>query len=333
MIDELILEFTLQNTDATTDWVASASVPFWFQRIEVLDGDKVIQTKRDLHLYLDNTIYLNDFERAKNLVNIGLDNSTYKANSTQCTIAHGGTNTATYRLKLRTFLDQCKIFVKGHNGLLHVKIYPQSVSTFSATSVTSLVLNTMYLMVKELELTPDGRRKMMEIHQKNVDYRVLDIVDEHTSLALTSGSTTSYITNNFHNVVYSHVLALFRTQNATTTNIEKFKQHNNVYFQDASGNNLSNGIQWSDTDLRYMVYQDHFPNTMTQQTDMYVYVPLIASKDPVDAKMNGTVNGYDVLPRNAKLSVNAGATATQDLDIICYMYRHIRVQNGQLLKF
>ena len=124
-----------------------------------------------------------------------------------------------------------------------------------------------------------------------------------------------------------------RANNAANTYMDSFNQFNNVYFQDPSGNNLSNGIQWADADLRYSVYQDHFPNTMNQQSNMFVYVPLIACHDPVKANEKGIMTGYDVLPKNAQLLVNSTATSTQQNDIVAYVYGHIRVEGGKVRKF
>ena len=59
--------------------------------------------------------------------------------------------------------------------------------------------------------------------------------------------------------------------------------------------NLSNGIQWTDADLRLVVYQSSFANSMTQQTDMNIYTPLVASLNPVKANKDGVMNGYEVL--------------------------------------
>lgn len=331
LIDEITLQFTLQNTDTGTDWVSSASVPFFFQRFEVRHDNEILQTRKDIHLYLDNTIYLDTFEMIKNLPLIGLDPKTYQAESTYLTVLKS--STSTFRLKLNTLLEKNKIFVKGLRGQLVIRVYPQNVSVFSATPVTSLLLQSMMLVVKELELSPDGRNKMMDVHRKNVDYRYLDIVDEQANLALVNGATTKYVTNNFHNQIYSHVLVLTRAQNSTTTALETFIQHNNVYFQDASSNSLSNGIQWSDSDLRLLVYQNHFPNSMTQVDNMNVYPALVASTNPLEAWKKGSQNGYEILPRNAQLCINAAASATREVQIICYAYTHLRHEGGKLVKY
>ena len=266
LLDDLILEFTLYNSDSSNSWVASASVPWWFQRIELRQDNHIIQTIKDIHLYLANTIYLDDFERYKNQPNIAMTYNTYQVNTTAGTVGKG--SSSTYRLKLGTLLEKNKVFIKAIRGQLVIRVYPQSLSVISSTTVNSLQLQNPMLLLRELELSPDGRNKMVEVHRKNVDYRYLDVIDETPTVSLTSGATTKYITNNFHNQVYSHVVVLTRSANPTLSNLETFNQQNNIYFQDASGNNLSNGIQWTDADLRLAVYQDHFPNAMTQQTNM-----------------------------------------------------------------
>ena len=64
--------------------------------------------------------------------------------------------------------------------------YPQSLSVLSSTSVTSLQIQTIVLLLRELELNPDGRNKMNQIHTVNVDYRFLDPKHETTQVALTN---------------------------------------------------------------------------------------------------------------------------------------------------
>ena len=192
LIDEIILILQLKNTHGATTWEADTSAPFFIDRFEVRDERGIVQTRNSLDLYLDNTIYLNDFERAKNLVNIGLDNSTYKANATQVTITAG--NTKNYRIKLNTFLEKCKIWIKGLRGQIVLRFYTNPVATFSNNAVnSSLTLNSASLLVRELELSRDGRNTMNLVHKENVDYRIVEPLTETVSLALTSG---------YHEILY-----------------------------------------------------------------------------------------------------------------------------------
>ena len=331
LIDETVLEIDLTNTDSTSghDWVANASEPFWFDKIEHLDGTRILQTIRDVDMYLENTIYLDDFERAKRQPMIALDASSYKVNSTAGTVAAG--STATFRLPVNSVLTRCKLFLQALKKQQVLRFYPKSIASFSTSSYnSSITLSRAVLFVRDLQLTPDSRNLMHKIHMENVDYRIVDTVHDQQSIALTSGSVVKLKTTNFINQPYSHVVALTRANAPTGTALETFIQHNNIYFEDANNQNLSNGIQWSDGDNKQIVYQSHFPNTMVQKTDMHVYVPLVASSDPVKAFKTGVQNGYDVLPLNANLCINSASSATRLVDIICYAYRHVRVLNGDL---
>ncbi len=148
-------------------------------------------------------------------------------------------------------------------------------------------------------------------------------------MSLTSGTTTKYVTNNFHDSVYSHVVVLSRVS-PSVAGLTVFNAHSNVYLEDVSSMNLSNGIQWTSADLNLVVYQSHFANAMTQAADMNIYVPLVGSTDPVKANKDGINNGWDVLPRNAKVCINPASTASNQIDILCYVYSHCRIENGKL---
>lgn len=328
MINEQFLELALLNTSSTTDWAAKASLPFWIQRIEIRHNGEIKQTLRDIHLYMDNTIYRNDFEREKLVPLVGINKDTYKADSATLTVLQGG-GTNVFRLKINSILARCQLFIKALKGQIVVRVYPQAISVFSnSTANSSIQLQTATLLIEENELTPDACEKLKSIHRSNVDYRFLDVIDEQAVLTLTSGTTTKYVTNNFYDQVYSHLVVLTRANNASNEDLEIFVKHNNVYVEDVSSTNLSNGIQWTDDQLRKVVYTSNFPNSMSLQTDMNVYVPLAPSSDCEASYKKGVNAGFDILPRNCKICISAASSATYQVDILCYAYLHVRVQDG-----
>ena len=328
MLDEEILLVTLANSDNMSNWVADAPVPFWFQRLEIRHDNEIKETIRDIQLYMENTIYQDDFERNKAQPLNAIDASSYKVNASVATVPLIGS--ATFRLKLNTLLSKCKIFLKGLKGQVVFRFYPQTIGVFSASGVnSSITLQSTMLLLREIELTQEARNKTSLNYRSNVDFRYLDVITEQTVLSLTANTTTKYVTNNFHDSVYSHVVVLSRVS-PSVGGLTVFQQHSNVYFEDVSSMNLSNGIQWTDADLRLVVYQSSFANSMTQQTDMNIYTPLVASLNPVKANKDGVMNGYEVLPRNAKLCINPLSTSANTIDILCYVYSHCRVENGKL---
>ena len=137
MIDEEIVELTLKNNNYITAWEAEASVPFWFQRVEIRHDGEIKQTLRDLHMYLDNTMFQDDSERAKLNPLVGISASTYKADTSVLTVAPSGT--ATFRLKLNSFITRCSLFLRGLGGQVVVRCYPQSIGTFSTSAVNSSI--------------------------------------------------------------------------------------------------------------------------------------------------------------------------------------------------
>jgi hypothetical protein len=332
MIDEEVLVINLENTSQMTPWVADASVPFWFQRIEVRVDGEIKQTIRDIQMYLENTMYLDDFEREKNAPMIGIDKMTYKADPNLLSI--GATKRKTFRLRLNTFIAKCNLNLRSIRGQIVIRCYPQSISTFSTSQANSSIqLVNPTLLVRECELTQDGRNKLTMIHKENVDYRFLNVVHEDPTVNTTSGSTLNYVTKNFDNTVYSHVVVLSRPGNPTLGSLEMFLEQEKVYLENQSSASLSNGIQWTSDDLKLVVYQSHFPNAMTQASNSNIYIPLVASLNPVEANKKGVQNGWDVLPENSKVCILPLTNGSVKLDILCYEYKHVRVEGGKINLF
>ena len=329
MIDEEVLEVTLKNNNILTAWTADASVPFWFQRIEIRHDGEIKQTLRDLHLYLDNTMFQNQEDRERLHPLTGINPETYKADTAVVSVGAG--STSTFRLKLNSFITKCNIFLKGISGQVVVRCYPQNISAFSTSAVNSSIeLQSATLLLREVNLSPEAEAKLSLVHRSNVDYRFIDVVHEETTISLTAGSTTRYVTNNFHDNLYSHVVVLTRANNATGADLERFVAHSNVYLEDVAGQNLSNGIQWTDSLLRHVVYLSNFPNTMSLQADMNIYVPKVPSLSPEKAYKTGVNNGSDILPRNTKVCINPSSTATRKVDVLCYAYMHCRIEGGKI---
>lgn len=329
MIDDEQLEITLKNTDAATDWNAEASVPFWFQRIEIRHDGEIKQTIRDLHLYLDNTMYQDDFARAKLEPSTGIDTSTYQAKSSVLQV--DANSTATFRLRLNSIISKCNLYLKGLKGQLVVRVYPQTISRFSSSAVNSSIqLQTATLLLREFTLTPEASSRLEVIHRSNVDYRYVDVIHEETVLSLTANALTKYVTNNFHDQLYSHLVVLTRTSNCSLGALEEFLDQTSVYIEDVAGMNLSNGIQWTDEQLRKVVYVANFPNTMALQPNMNIYVPKSPSLNPELSYKRGVNNGSEVLPRNAKVCIVPATTASRQVDILCYAYFHLRVEGGRI---
>lgn len=116
-------------------------------------------------------------------------------------------------------------------------------------------------------------------------------------------------------------------------NSDAFVQISTIHREDVSGQNLENGVVWGDAELRNFVYPDYFPNDQSQVSsgNKYVYA-MVSSLDPVSAVKKGINTGNRVLGKNEKLVINPGSSTltSHQIDYVCYVYRHLRVNNGML---
>jgi hypothetical protein len=107
-----------------------------------------------------------------------------------------------------------------------------------------------------------------------------------------------------------------------------------VHRENASGNNLDNGISWTDADLRTHIYPQFFPNNQSITTgNKYVYT-LVSSMDPVRALKEGVNTGYRTLDAKTQVVINPGGSAlsAHQIDYICYIYKHVRVNaDGKIM--
>lgn len=323
-IDDIEIEYTLANANAAAVTI-NASSAHHFDRNELLEngnltGDPVTSDET----YLWNTVYLTDDELEKRQPYNVIDNDTLELDTSANTIP--ATSSKDYVLKIRTVLNAAKVVLAHVSGDLVIRIYSRNKTKWcNDANVGDLSLTSMKLFITEVEYHGD------EMRHGALDYRYTAFRHEQTSQALTVGTTTKYITNNFHDDIYSHCFILIRANGATLGNYEDFLSASNVYLESQGNQNLHNGIQFSDSQLK-RIYVDRFPNEGVTFTNKAIYC-ICPSSDPVKDVMNGQVHGYDVMPKNAKVCItaNGSSAGTRQLDLYVVVPRLVRVNAaGQL---
>jgi hypothetical protein len=122
-------------------------------------------------------------------------------------------------------------------------------------------------------------------------------------------------------------------QNTTQTgaNIDQALDNaSRIYLEDASGNNLNNGIQQTNTDLLQEVYPSKFPNMLSQVANKAFYVIDCPSEDPVKAYKKGIVAGARNAMNDMRVAIVANASATRKICVTAWVYRHVRLEGGKL---
>jgi len=326
--DDEYLEITLANGSGTADCVFGASTFFLNSRIEVRVDGQIKQTLRDTTMFQDYLLYNDQFHFERHEAQTAVDPTSYGIDTTFGTVGFGATRT--WRLPLKTFLSQCGIPISACNNNITIRVYSNNVANLLASGTGSdLTCTSLRLFVREVKTNSS---KLRQLTSKNLDWKFLDSVVEEPSLALTNGSTTKYVTNNFDNSdLYSHLSVVIRNTTMTSNHLEDFLDNaSKVYFEDQSGQSLHNGIQWSNTQLLEKVYPEKFPNMVSQTAQRAIYLPLIPSSDPVNDYKQGSMGGSDTLHKNMKICIESNATATRLVTITGKIYRHVRLAQGKL---
>lgn len=333
--DKAYAEVTLVNGGGSGDGdaVLACGPCFLFSRVEVRVNGDIKQTVRDVELKLDHLMYNDKHHLERFEASTGYDPTSFVVDTTYGTIADAS-GTKTYRIPVSTFLDKCGIPIMLCKDQIVIRFYSQNIANIltsgSAAVAASVTCTSFKLYVRELE---GDETKLNKLKGKNIDWRFVDVIHEQASIALSSGSTTRYITNNFsENDLCSHVAVIIRSTTQTTTGPERFLDSaSSIWFENSSGANMHNGIQWTNTRLLQQQYPEKFPNLMSQTTYGSVYVPVVNSEDPVKSYKDGVVVGAEYLSRNMKLAITPNESATRLVEILAHCFKHCRLSaSGKL---
>ena len=309
------IRLTVVNNSPDTNIGFTASALNWFDIIEIREGSEIIQTITSDEIYLNNTMYHTTDESARLQTQLFMNTVYEVANAN--TLAPGATKSVS--IPVRSVLN-CGLPLAKVKENLTIRVHSKSAQHFTDSnlaSYTNLGLNEIALWVREVKYN-----KPMN-HRGALDARYLSYETEQAVLTVSAGSTTKYITNNFDEDETSHVVVLVRPNAPTGADLERFNDINNLYFESENGNNLHNGIQFDDNQLK-LDFVDKFPNTMVYHPNKNVYV-LNNSMNPVDDHFTGSQNGKTTLKRNFKVCINPSASGTVQVDVFARVYKHVRI--------
>ena len=328
MLDKLYAQITLANASADTDYVFASLISDLIARMEVRAGSKILETITALNTLLDQVVYRDSWEIEKFTPSNDVSKSTFAPASTYNTVAFG--TSRTYRIPLRCFLNALGIPLVLLKNQIVLRFYSQYIDNLKTSGTTSDMTCTEFkLYTRELKCSDS---KIAKLGMKHLDYRYVMPTLEQASIALTSGSTAKYITNNFdQNDLASHVFVIIQNTTQTGANLDQFLDNvSSIWLEDQSGQSMSNGIQWTNTQLLYDIYPSKFPNLLSQASNKAIYAVAVPSQDPVSDYKTGTCNGALALAKNMKLAITANTSATRLVSIIAMVYKHIRVQNNEV---
>jgi hypothetical protein len=167
----------------------------------------------------------------------------------------------------------------------------------------------------------------------NLDWRYLEPKIEEHKVELTSGQTMDkFLTNFSDNDLASHVWVLFRTNSLDGSAKDNYLSNvvSTLWFEDNDGNTLTNGINWTSTDLLNRIYPEKLRNLAKDYHGLYM--PICAASDPVSDYKEGTMTGAFPLQRNMRVRGLSSVTGTYTMTVIAMCHRRVQLANGQIVK-
>ena len=325
-IDKMDLHMDLKNSDSQ-DTSFNNAVSNLISRYEIRVGSEIKETVTDVEHWMSQIPYHDPWHLDRKQDVEKIDPTTYKvgANASAATIAMSATESVS--VPLRNFVTAAGLPTSAVSEPITLRFYSQNASNV-ITNTTDFDLTDFKIHAREKRILDHDMARAVS---SNMDWRYLQPKLEERSIALTSGSTTKTVLNNFNaDDLCSHLWVLIRTSSHTGTAQDDYltTAASNIYIEDEAGQNITNGIQWKTTDLLDKVYPDKFQN---KAKDFHgLYLPLCPSQDPVADYKKGAQTGVMPLSRNMKLCITASTTGTYYVSVIAMCQRHVRTENGKV---
>jgi hypothetical protein len=325
-IDKMDLHMDLKNADSS-DTSFNNLVSNLFSRVEVRVGSEIKETVTDIEQWIAQVPYQDYWALDRKQEQEYVSPSTYKVGIDNAAFIIGDTETESARIPLRCFVNACGVPSSAVQEPIVLRFYSQDAGNV-ITNDTDFQLTDFKLLVRERRVLD---KDMTRAVSSNMDWRYVQPKLEERSIALTDGTTTRTVLNNFNpDDLCSHMWVLIRASSHTGAAQDNYLTNvaSKIYLEDESGQNLTNGIQWKGTDLLHKVYPDKFDNKAKAYHGLYL--PLCPSEDPGKDYKEGSQTGVVPLSRNMKLCIESSATGTYFVSVIAMCARHVRTEGGKV---
>jgi hypothetical protein len=327
VVDKMNYYFTLTNGHGSTSWESDLPFEYSLRYVEIKQGGQLIQTIYPDDLYVRHTIILNPDELINQEVNNALDPTSRQGDNTVSTIAAAAS--ATLNVQIDNVVTLCNLLVSALQPV-SVIIHYQDIANISNSAVnSSIAVSGQKLRVREQFYSDPDVNRMMSNYRQGVDHRFCACIIETYTTTLAANTINKRTLEAYNGELSPLQVVMVRDLSDIDANTDACVAVSTIHRENASGNNLDNGITWTDADLRTHIYPQFFPNNQSQTSgNKYVYT-LVSSMDPVRALKEGINSGYTVLNPKTQLCINPGGSAlsSHTIDYLCYIYKHVRV-NG-----
>lgn len=322
-LDQVDALITLTGTAIGVSGNSFAAMPSnLFSRVEVRVGSETKQTVTDLEQWFDQVVYTDPWDQERHQDAKIYSAADYGVGSV--TIAND-TDVGPIRIPISSFLTKCGIAPATCNEQITLRLYSQV-----ASNVLTHTVALKELRINARELRGD-EQILQSIAQPHLDWRFLDTKHEEKVLSLTNGATATWVLNNFSDDdLCSHMWIVVRNPALTGAHRDAMLDDvvSRVWLEDESGHNMTNGIQFTGSDLLHLHYPDKFTNRANTKHGLYLlFCPAV---DPVSDYKEGVVTGAQPLARNIRVRLTSAQTGNYHCTVLAMCHKHVRVQGGKV---
>ena len=340
ILKSAVLTMQIDNTEADKS-IIMPPICQLINRIEYYSGSTLIETILSTHLYLesvlDTTEKMTLLESSQNINPINFDES---ANDPIRRIGPSGTRT--YYLKLNGVLNSTHLFIPALKSEIRIRIYFEDYtkwrldSSFYAglggvvseeTLPKAPMCRRIELRLQQIELAQHNYNNLMATYRSStpISLRWLDRRYQTISMQANAGVTTNNVLSAI-NGLFCHFFIVLRKQNAKGYDNYNFLKIDEMYFANASGSNLHNGIQYSDDYLRGY-YVDQNLERSTVFTKKYIY-PILFCQDYYSTYQLSTNTGAMYFSSSEMLYTKPTDNNQVEIGIYGYAHSTMVIRNG-----
>jgi hypothetical protein len=254
----------------------------------------------------------------------------------------GPNGTRTYYIKLNGVLNSTHLFIPGLKSEIRIRIYFENYSKWGldytayagyegfnseATLPKAPQMRRIELRLQQIELAQHNYNKVMSTYKNAtpISLRWLDRRYQTISMQANAGVTTNTVLSAL-NGLFSHFFICLRKQNAKGEDNYNFLKIEELYFSNASGSNLHNGIQYTDDYLRgYYVDQNLERSTVFTRKHLY---PLLFCQDYYSTYALATNTGGMYFSSSEMIYHKPAENNQVELGIYGYAYSTMIIRNG-----
>ncbi len=324
IIHNLAIQFNISNTTGLTGTVTNYPnfnpAYFWIQRLELVIGGNVIDTRYPIEQFLHNNFFYSDETRLKTNTAVGLYSSLAARNAL-------ATSASTVYIDMFTFFELAHFPMLTSASDLQIRVYVDTlanqINTSTLTGTPINTINSANLVAKITRLSSNENSKLMSQLMKGPQHFLFNEM-RYGATTISAGATNcNWVLSSIVGPV-SYLFFTVRNSNALTGNSQfSFNQILSFSILDSTSTNIVGGQNLSDGLSRNILNKDWTLSTYSTETGNGAYAYLYSfGSDPVVTATTGAKYGHHLFNGSEQLQIIFTSALASSVQIDMYASVH-----------